>query len=111
MPSRLDTQEKRDAYNARRREEWAKHADTINAYKRWRYANDPEYRAMRLESAHKHYNTDEYKEKKRERDRRYKEAHREERNAKLRERYATDTEYRERRLEYNRTHRAKRAES
>jgi hypothetical protein len=48
-----------------------------NARKRRRYAEDPEYRAMILES-----------------NRKSRVAHREERNARLRLRYATDPEYR-----------------
>lgn len=60
---KFKTQEQRDAYNARRREDWARHKDTINAYRRWRYANDEEYREKHKRAEAERRKTDEYRAK------------------------------------------------
>lgn len=85
--------EHRDAINQKHREYYRKYRATINSVRRWRYANDSEYRERILAAQYRRNHDPGYKERK---------------NAKLRERYATDEAYREKRKEkareYHRTH-------
>ena len=48
---RFKTQEERDAYNTRRREEYARHKETYNAHRRWLYRHDEEFREKLKEYA------------------------------------------------------------
>lgn len=89
----LRERKRRDAINQKHREYYRKYRDAINARRRWRYANDPEYRDRVLSAQHERNHDPEYKKRK---------------NARLRERYATDEAYRAKRKaearEYHRAH-------